>query len=353
MHPQDLRRAGRGARPRRSSRRRRSAGSTTRSTSSATPSRRVPGVEYLRTDNDSGDNGADADRLRPVRRHRRHHAGHAQPADAGRQRDQHARRRQHASSSTPTRRARRIAAEGVRRFNKAIREAIGIDDLLTIIDPPTLESAAALFDHRGVRLLVRHRRPRRRRGRPWRASKRAIVAGPGNPPVVVDATACLDNAARSIIAGARVRQQPALHRREAGLRRRRHLRRADGRGRPGTAASGSTPGQIEALTKAAFTKGDDGKLHVNKDLIGQDAAVLGRARRASTVPDGHADPLRRDGRAEHPFVEHEQMMPFVPFVRVPNVDGRSRWRRSSEHGYGHTAILHSRDTSVMIARWAR
>jgi aldehyde dehydrogenase len=33
------------------------------------------------------------------------------------------------------------------------------------------------------------------------SSKRAIVAGPGNPPVVVDETADLDNAARSIIAG--------------------------------------------------------------------------------------------------------------------------------------------------------
>ena len=35
-----------------------------------------------------------------------------------------------------------------------------------------------------------------------RSPKRAIVAGPGNPPVVVDETADLDNAARSIIAGA-------------------------------------------------------------------------------------------------------------------------------------------------------
>ena len=35
-----------------------------------------------------------------------------------------------------------------------------------------------------------------------RSPKRAIVAGPGNPPVVVDETADLDNAARSIIVGA-------------------------------------------------------------------------------------------------------------------------------------------------------
>jgi aldehyde dehydrogenase len=35
-----------------------------------------------------------------------------------------------------------------------------------------------------------------------RSPKRAIVAGPGNPPVVVDETADLTNAARSIIRGA-------------------------------------------------------------------------------------------------------------------------------------------------------
>ena len=51
--------------------------------------------------------------------------------------------------------------------------------------------------------------------------------------------------------------------------------------------------------------------------------------------------------AEHPFVDHEQMMPFVPFVRVSNVDRAIALAKESEHGYGHTAILHSRDTSVM------
>jgi aldehyde dehydrogenase len=41
------------------------------------------------------------------------------------------------------------------------------------------------------------------------------------------------------------------------------------------------------------------------------------------------------------------MMPFIPFVRVPDVDRAIELARSSEHGYGHTAVLHSRDTSVM------
>jgi aldehyde dehydrogenase len=51
--------------------------------------------------------------------------------------------------------------------------------------------------------------------------------------------------------------------------------------------------------------------------------------------------------AEHPFVEHEQMMPFIPCVRVSNVERAMAWAKESEPGYGHTAVLHSRDTSVM------
>ena len=40
-------------------------------------------------------------------------------------------------------------------------------------------------------------------------------------------------------------------------------------------------------------------------------------------------------------------MPFVPFVRVANVDRAIALAKESEHGFGHTAILHSRDTTVM------
>src|SRR5207237_2969906 len=65
---------------------------------------------------------------------------------------------------------------------------------------PTLESAQAIFDHRDVRLLCVTGGPAVGRAA-LRSPKRAIVAGPGNPPVVVDETADLDNAARSIVQG--------------------------------------------------------------------------------------------------------------------------------------------------------
>src|SRR5437016_5845222 len=95
----------------------------------------------------------------------------------------------------------RIACKGVHLFNDAIYKAIGIDNLIAIIETPTLESAQAIFDHRDVRMLCVTGGPAVGRAA-LRSPKRAIVAGPGNPPVVVDETADLDNAAKSIIYGA-------------------------------------------------------------------------------------------------------------------------------------------------------
>jgi aldehyde dehydrogenase len=303
---------------------------------------RVPGVEYLRTDNDAGDNGLTltdyapfgvVGAITPVT--------HSLPTLAGNAINMLAAGNTVVFNAHPS--GARIAAEGVRRFNKAIREAIGLENLLTIIDPPTLESAQALFDDRVVRLLVVTGGPAVARAA-LGAKKRAIVAGPGNPPVVVDATACLENAARSIIAGGAFdnnllcigeKQVFAVAQifdslmeamsRHGGFR--------------------LTPSQVDALTQAAFQKGNDGALHVHKDLIGKDPAVLGQ-HAGVKVPEG-TQILYAETGAEHPFVGHEQMMPFIPFVRVSNLDRAIALAKESEQGYGHTAVLHSRDTSVM------
>src|SRR5262249_26897766 len=114
---------------------------------------RVPGVEYLRTDNDAGDDGLTLTdyapfgvigAITPVT--------HSLPTLAGNAINMLAAGNTVVFNAHPS--GARIAAEGVRRFNKAIREAIGLENLLTIIDPSTLESAQALFAHRGVRVLV-------------------------------------------------------------------------------------------------------------------------------------------------------------------------------------------------------
>src|SRR5256714_4433338 len=96
---------------------------------------------------------------------------------------------------------KKVAAEGVRRFNRAIYQDLGIDNLICVMAEPTLESANALFAHRGINMICGTGGPAVARAA-LKSGKRAVVAGPGNPPVVVDETADLDNAARSIIQGA-------------------------------------------------------------------------------------------------------------------------------------------------------
>jgi aldehyde dehydrogenase len=303
---------------------------------------RVPGVEYLRTENVSGDDGLTLTdyspfgvigAITPVT--------HSLPTLAGNAINMLASGNTVVFNAHPS--GAKIAAEGVRRFNKAIREAIGLDDLLTIIDPPTLESAAALFDHKGVRLLVVTGGPAVARAA-LASKRRAIVAGPGNPPVVVDATACLDNAAKSIVSGAAFDNNLlCIGEKQVFAVAEIFDKLMDVVSRHGGYRLNAS--QIDALTKAAFKPGDDGALHVNKDLIGQDPAVLGKY--AGVDVPRSTQILYGETGAEHPFVDHEQMMPFVPFVRVSNVDRAISLAKETEHGFGHTAVLHSRDTSVM------
>ena len=54
----------------------------------------------------------------------------------------------------------------------------------------------------------------------------------------------------------------------------------------------------------------------------------------------------------HPFVDHEQMMPFVPFVKCPDVDVAIALAKKYEHGFKHTAIIHSRNVDT-ITRMGR
>jgi aldehyde dehydrogenase len=310
---------------------------------------KTPGVEFLRTDAYSGGGGITLTEyapfgvigiITPVT--------HSLPTLAGNAINMLAAGNALVCNPHPS--GARIACKGVQLFNKAIHEAIGIDNLLTIIAKPTLESAQAIFDHKSVRLLCVTGGPAVGRAA-LRSPKRAIVAGPGNPPVVVDETADLDNAARSIIAGAsydnnllcigekEVFAVASIFDELMEALTRHKAVRLDG-------------AQIEALTKAAFVPAPDdkSKLVVNKDLIGQDAAVL--AQKAGVKAPADTEIVFGETDEHNAFVEHEQMMPFVPFVRVSNVEAAIALAKKYEHGYKHTAIIHSRNVDT-ITRMGR
>jgi aldehyde dehydrogenase len=230
----------------------------------------------------------------------------------------------------------RSAALAARTFNKAIKEQFKIDPLICLIDPPTLRSAEEIFQHKDIPLLVVTGGPAVARAA-MKQQKRAIVAGPGNPPVVVDETADFDRAARSIIDGgafdnnllcigekevfvvASVFDKMLAAMRKAG------------------AVELAKPA-IEKLTKAAFEWKND-HFAVSKDLVGKDCSVLGKAA-GLNIREG-VDLLFGETDESNPFVPEEQMMPFVPFVRVRDFEHGLQLAIKHEHGFGHTAIIHS------------
>ncbi|MCD4690130.1 aldehyde dehydrogenase, partial [bacterium] len=97
--------------------------------------------------------------------------------------------------------ARIVSLTTIDLLNRAIARAGGPRALLFAPVAPSIPSAQELMRHPDVRLLVVTGGPAVVRAA-MESGKKVIAAGPGNPPVVVDATADLEKAARDIIAGA-------------------------------------------------------------------------------------------------------------------------------------------------------
>jgi aldehyde dehydrogenase len=246
--------------------------------------------------------------------------------------------------------AARCAAIAVRAYNEAIHRETGIENIACIIEQPTLESFDALCRHELVKLLLVTGGPGVVKAA-MQVGKRAICAGPGNPPVLVDDTPCMTRAARKIIQGAAYdnnllcigeKQVFALDTIANPL-----MSEMEKNG-----AVRLNQNQLDALTNAAFTfkPGEGGgcpHASVKKDLIGKDAAVLARAAGVS-VPGG-TQLLFAETEFNHPFVMEEQMMPFLPIVRVGSVEEGIQRAFESELGYKHTSMIHSHDVEHMTA----
>lgn len=243
------------------------------------------------------------------------------------------------------------AAVAIREYNRQINARYGIENLLTTVLPPTLQTAADLFAHRGVAMLVVTGGPAVARAA-LEAKKRAVIAGPGNPPVVVDETACLANAAKSIITGAAYDNNLlCIGEKEVFVVESVFDKLMEQMEKHG--AFRLTNHQVVELTRKAFVHSDkDNKLHVNKEFVGKDAAVLAAAIGVSIPPTTQL--LIGETTADHVFVQEEQMMPFVPIVKCRNVDEAIERALQAEHGFRHTAIIHTRnmDTATRFGRLA-
>lgn len=235
----------------------------------------------------------------------------------------------------------KCAAEAIRTINQAIQRETGIENIATIVETPSLESFDSICKNELVNLLCVTGGPGIVKAA-MTSGKRAICAGPGNPPVVIDETADLKLAAESIVLGGGYDNNLlCIGEKEVFVVEsvyREFLKEFEAAG-----AFKLNAQQLERLTSVAFPEKDDGSGNVhpvlNRDLVGQDAAVLAQ-HAGATIPRG-TEILYAETNENHLFVVEEQMMPMIPVIPVKDVHEGIAKAKVAEHGYKHSSMIHS------------
>jgi acyl-CoA reductase-like NAD-dependent aldehyde dehydrogenase len=226
-------------------------------------------------------------------------------------------------------------------LNEAIQAAGGPRDVIVSIERPTVESAQLLMKHPLIRLVVVTGGPVVVQ-QAMNSGKKVIAAGPGNPPAIVDETANLDRAADAIVRGASLdnnivciaeKEIIAVDAIASEL-----LRRLQSR--PVLLLDGQKTRELEKV----ILEGD----HVNKRWVGKDAGEIAKQIGLS----GHGHDLRLllcEVDEGHPFVQHELLMPVIPIFRVRDAADAIAAALRVEHGFHHTATMHSLQIDHMAA----
>lgn len=237
-----------------------------------------------------------------------------------------------------------VFAKGVAIFNRAIVQAGGPPNLLTTVKVPTLETADLMFKHPKTRILLVTGGPGVVKAA-LQVPKKVIAAGPGNPPVVVDETADIPRAARGIIAGGAFDNNlVCIGEKEVFVVD--SVADALMRDMVSQGCVMLNASQVEALAQLAFER-KEGSRHavLKRDFVGKNASVLAKAIGLS-VPDS-VPLLIGETMKDHLWVQEEQMMPFMPIVRCRDVYQAIDWALEAEHGFRHTAIMHSKNIESM------
>ncbi len=252
--------------------------------------------------------------------------------------------------------ARSSCNKAVEILHRAIVEAGGPPHVLTTLAEPSIEKAGELMRHRRVNLIVATGGPGVVRAA-LGSGKKAIGAGAGNPPAVVDETADIPKAARDIVAGAGFDNNlPCIAEKvliavagvaDALLEQ---LRRHGALVVPSHWVEKLTSTVFTEVTEDTTSSGGAGhnprrRWVLNKQWVGKDARVILEASGYS-IPGDVRLAVVEVGR-DHPLVQEEQLMPILPLVRAKNVDEAIELAVEVEHGYRHTAVMHSKHVDHM------
>ena len=241
---------------------------------------------------------------------------------------------------SPHPRAKNVTIFLIKALNRALAEAGAPANLIVTVAEPSIENTNAMMKNPKVRMLVATGGPSIVKT-VLSSGKKAIGAGAGNPPVVVDETANIEKAAKDIVDGCSFDNNlPCIAEKEIIavdsiadyliFNMKKH-------------------GAYEVKDKATIDKlvelvTKDGK-GPKTEFVGKSAQYILDKVGITVGPEIKVILMEAD--EFHPFVQEELMMPILPLVRVKDVDTAIDMAVRVEHGFRHTAIMHSRNVDKL------
>lgn len=241
---------------------------------------------------------------------------------------------------SPHPRAKNLSVWLVQLLNKELEKAGAPANLITTVREPSVEKTNEMMQHPKIRMIVTT-------GGPGivklalSSGKKAIGAGAGNPPVVVDETANIPKAAKDIVSGCSFDNNlPCIAEKEVVAvdciadELIRYM-----------CDNGAYLITDKAVIENLWQLTSNGKGSPNKDFVGKDALYI--AEKAGIAVPQNTKVLLFEADKDHPFVRTEMMMPILPVVRADNVDEAIRLAKIFENGNRHTSMMHSRNVEKL------
>lgn len=229
--------------------------------------------------------------------------------------------------------AKKTSALTVKLLNKAILEAGGPENLIVTTAEPTIDSANTMFASPKITLLCAT-------GGPGvvktvlQSGKKAIGAGAGNPPALVDETADIEKAGKDIIDGCCFDNNlPCIAEKEVVVVEQVADYLIFNMKKNG-AYELKDANKIKELEELVIPGG-----RLSRDYVGRSAKVILKGI-GIEVDDSVRVIIMETGK-DHIFAVEELMMPILPIVRVKNIAEGIDLAVELEHGNRHTAIMHS------------
>ncbi|MDI6807586.1 MAG: aldehyde dehydrogenase EutE [Candidatus Eisenbacteria bacterium] len=237
--------------------------------------------------------------------------------------------------------AKNVSNKTIELLNQTVVRTGGPPNVFTSLAEPSIEAAQALMKHPGIRLLVVTGGSAVVK-QAMQSGKRVIAAGPGNPPVVVDETADIEKAGKDIVNGASLDNNIVCISEKEII--------AVSSIADGLKAAMTRNGacelkghQIERLKSLLLEKDNGPRKHavMNKKYVGKDAKLILGELGIRAQDDIRLIVVETD--KDHPFVWTEMMTSVIPLVRVADVDEGILLAKEVEHGFAHTAVMHSKN----------